>query len=225
MRPTEREGLSPERQKLAASATGYAEALAVTLSEDVGEEWLPDLRAAAWLGLCEAARTYDLGSAPGDARPRATFTTFAWSRITGAMIDMLRRERARLRPALALAIEKAAAAEAALRDYGDRLLRGDDAEGEMDGAAATTGVALLCMGGHASNPERELAREEAKNKVRQAISHLSERDRTIVQLHHFENQTFQEIGARSGVHEDTVRERHRHAMKRLGVLLRPVLGA
>ena len=56
------EALTEERRRLAESVTGYAEALAITLSEDVGKHWLPDLRSAAWLGATLAARRYDFTS-------------------------------------------------------------------------------------------------------------------------------------------------------------------
>lgn len=211
--------LTPERRLLVESVTGYAAALALTVAEDVGSHWLPDLRAAAWLGACEAARRYSFES-------KASFTTFAWFSIFGAMIHMLRKERVRLRPELAAMLEKAAAAIESGLDHAVHVhdKGSDELQEEVDGAAAAVAVGLLCLGAAPRDPEALLLREERHALVRRALSCLAERDREVVSLRYFEGLKFQVIADRFGVHEDTARKRHKDAMRRLGAVLRPLFG-
>jgi len=51
--------------------------------------------------------------------------------------------------------------------------------------------------------------------VDDALAHLSDQDRTIVQMHHFNGWTFAEIGQQLQLQEGTVRVRHHRALKRL----------
>ena len=220
------EGLSTEakrtrdRQLLVESVSGTVEVIAFTLAEKVGTEWLDDLRSCGNLGAVEAAQAYDFGpSAP-------PFEGFAWRRIAGAMIDMLRRERVRLPPKIAAGLEKAAAAVEAAFDYYAAELRetgADDIEEETDGAAAVVAVGLLCLGAGTRDPETNLLREETRLRVRQAVAHLPERDQVIVMRRYFEGQKLKEIAKHFGMDESTIGKWHRAAVKRLAALLRPLL--
>ena len=140
------------------------------------------------------------------------------------MIDMLHKERVRLRPETAAMLEQAAAAIDAGLDYAAHFHdRGtDELQEEVDGAAASVGIGLLCMGTAQRDPETVLLREERRALVRRALTYLAERDRTILHLRYFEGQMVKEIAEHFGVHEDTAGTWHKAAMKRLGALLRPI---
>ncbi len=210
--------LDRKRRQLVESVSGTVMAIALTLAAEVGDHWLPDLRSAGDLGACEAALSYRLGSP-------TPFEGFAWPRISGAMIDFLRRERLKLPPGLVAALEKAAAALEASADYVAELRdKGeDDIEEESAGVAAVVAVGLLCLGAGTPDPETHLLREERRAHLRRAMGLLSERDREIVTLRCFEGHTFKELAAHFGIHEDSARTRHKAAMKRLGAILRPFL--
>jgi RNA polymerase sigma factor (sigma-70 family) len=208
-----------DRQLLVESVSGTVEVIALKLAEKVGAEWLDDLISCGNLGAVEAAQTYDFEpSSPA-------FEGFAWRRIFGAMIDMLRREHVRLPPKLVAALEKAAAAIEAALDYAAELREtgADDVEDEMDGAAVVVAVGLLCLGAGARDPETNLLREESRFRVRQAVAHLAEREQVIIMLRYFEGQKFKAIAEHVGVEPRTIRKRHRAAMKRLAAIFRPML--
>jgi RNA polymerase sigma factor FliA len=208
-----------DRQLLVKRVSGTVEVIALTLAKTVGSEWLDDLRACGNLGAVEAAQAYDF-------EPTSpAFEGFAWRRIAGAMIDMLRREHIRLSPKLGAALEKAAAAIEAALDYAAELREtgADDVEDEMDGAAVVVAVGLLCLGAGSRDPEARLLREETRLHVRQAVVHLAEREQVIITLRYFEGQMFKAIAEHVGVEPRTIRTRHRAAMKRLAAILRPML--
>jgi len=154
-----------------------------------------------------------------------SFEGFAWSRIAGAMVDFLRKQGVKLPAALAIALEKAAAAIEVAAEYAIEVRDkgGDELAEEAEGAAAVVGVGLLCMGAGTRDPETLLLREEGRAHVRRAISHLAERDRAIVTLRYFEGLKVKQIAERFRIHEDTARKRLKDAMRRLGALLRPFL--
>lgn len=208
-----------DRQLLVESISGTVEVIALTLAGKVGAEWLDELRSCGNLGAVEAAQSYDFDpSSP-------PFEGFAWRRIAGAMIDMLRRERIRLPPKLAAGLEKAAAAVEAALDYAAELREtgADDVEDETDGAAVVVAVGLLCLGAGTRDPESNLLREETRLRVRQAVAHLAEREQVIITLHYFEGRQFNAIAEHVGVEPRTIGKRHRAAMKRLAAILRPML--
>ncbi len=206
------------RRRLVESVSGTVAAIALSLAAEVGDRWLEDLEACGHLGAVEAARAYDFGLG-------TSFEGFAWPRLVGAMIDFLRRERVKLRPAISAALDKAAAALEVAAEYAIEVRDkgGDDADEEADGAAAVVGVGLLCMGAGTRDPETLLVREERRAHVRRAMSFLSERDRVLLTRRYFEGQTFKGIAQHFGIDPDYARERHRSAMRRLGAILRPIL--
>jgi RNA polymerase sigma factor for flagellar operon FliA len=142
-----------------------------------------ELRALANAGLTEAAERYD------PARG-ATFTTFAWYRIQGAILDGLRRStgRASAPPPRVVSLD-------ALRD------RGFDAAG--DAPAPGDGI--------------DRARRAAR--LRAAIARLPDRPRALVTKHYFEGKSLLEAGAELGVSKSWASRLHAQAIDRLRALL------
>ncbi len=214
------EPLTPERQRLVVLVSGTVAAIATNLCTKVGKRWFEDLRAAGYQGAVQAAMVYDFTS-------ETNFEGFAWGRILGAMIDFLRKESKHLPAKLADVLGKVVATlestsdyAAEVRDSGD-----DDVEEDTEGFTATTGVAFLCLGAPPSNPERALLREENIARMNQALSRLSERDGSLIRRHYFEGWTFKKIATHLGIHEATVRSRHKAAMRRFeAIFARTFLG-
>jgi RNA polymerase sigma factor for flagellar operon FliA len=200
------------------SVSGTIEVIARKLASKVGHAWFEQLVQAGYVGAGEAARSYD--------RRRGTaFEGYAWPRIAGAMIDMLRKEGARLPPGERLALEHASAALGATSDFVAELQdkSPDDVDGEMEGAA---GLAFADRRGQAEpsqDPEAALLEEEGRALVLRAVAYLPEREQELVNLHAFEGRTFEQMAERLGIDAQTLRKRHRTAMKRLGAILRPLL--
>jgi RNA polymerase sigma factor for flagellar operon FliA len=143
-----------------------------------------ELRALANAGLAEAAERYDPGRG-------ATFATFAWYRIHGAMFDGLRRSsqrRAAAPPPRVMSLE-------ALRDRGfDAAGDGPDPADDLDGA-------------------RRAAR------LRVAIARLPDKPRALVTKHYFEGKSLLEAGAELGVSKSWASRLHAQAVDQLRALI------
>ncbi|HEX3482667.1 MAG TPA: sigma-70 family RNA polymerase sigma factor [Kofleriaceae bacterium] len=143
-----------------------------------------ELRALANAGLAEAAERYDPGRG-------ASFATFAWYRIHGAIFDGLRRssqQRAAAPPPRMVSLE-------ALRE------RGFDAAGDAPGPA--DGI--------------DGARRTAR--LRRAIAQLPDRPRALVTKHYFEGKSLLEAGAELGVSKSWASRLHAQAVDQLRALI------
>lgn len=189
---------------------GAVEKTAQKLSRRIGEGLLEDLRSAGTLAALAAADRFD-------ARVGSTFEAYAWPRIAGAMVDLLRKERPRLPAHVAKKLDAAVAPLEAVIAYGSELrhIQPDELQNRSAGAAMSAGAALLCLGTPPQDPETAYA---ARELFERALSQLPERDREPARLHLMDGLTFEQIAERLHLHERTVRERHGAAMRRLAVL-------
>jgi RNA polymerase sigma-70 factor (ECF subfamily) len=71
----------------------------------------------------------------------------------------------------------------------------------------------------ASSPSEQMLREEARERVRRALEHLSALYRDVLELRHLEQLSVAETAAVLGVSEGTVKTRHVRALKRLREIL------
>jgi len=179
-----------------------------------------DLYALGIDGLLQAAARFD------PARGVA-FTTFAYYRIRGAILDSLRRdpERARLaapgavvpaRPRVSVQIEAA----------------NDNGRAEAPSAGAMEHIAWLFADSatvqitsldevgslpdeSALHPDEEIERHRVAERVSAALSGLPETERRVVELHYYEELSFAEIGARLGICKPWAFRLHNRALKQL----------
>jgi RNA polymerase sigma-70 factor (ECF subfamily) len=71
----------------------------------------------------------------------------------------------------------------------------------------------------ASSPTQHLVREEMRQRVRQALARLGERDREVLTLRHLEELSVADTAAVLGVSPGTAKVRHLRALQRLRALL------
>jgi len=147
-----------------------------------------ELRALANAGLAEAAERYDPGRG-------ATFATFAWYRIHGAIFDGLRRSSQRRAAALPARPPPRMVSLEALRD------RGFDAAGDAPG------------------PADDIDRARRAARLRVAIAQLPDRPRELVTKHYFEGKSLLEAGAELGVSKSWASRLHAQAVDRLRALI------
>ena len=181
------------------------------------------------LGLAEAASRFD----PAHG---ASFATFAWYRVQGAMIDGLRRmshlprrvwaQIATLRAAaeyLEAQAQRAeiARAQATAATTADRL-------GEVKaalGAIRTMYVVALDqvpderLASIAASADVELGRARQAARLRHALARLPERERALVLAHYHDDQTLQDAGAALGMSKSWASRLHARAIDRLRALL------
>jgi RNA polymerase sigma factor for flagellar operon FliA len=220
-------GMSPDAlvEKHAVLVKRIASHLAARLPETVE---LDDLVQVGLMALLEAARNYS------ETRG-AKFETFASIRIRGAMLDEVRnqnwapRSYYRKRRELSRAIravenrvgrppearEIAAELGLSLDDYNKLLadtsagpLFSLDEEGEQSLGREPEGRAE-------ENPRVSLESEEFQNSIAECITHLPEREATVLALYYQEELHLKEIGEVLGVTESRVCQIHRQALARL----------
>ena len=208
-----------------------AQKLGVNLPHHVSYE---DLYSAGTLGLVTAARDYDPSRG-------IEFSTYAYRRIRGAMLDDLRARsfvspnvHSRIRKArnayerLASAgghpDDTAVAREAgmSLEEYYRSL---DDARrqsflsvhGFVEGQPA---LENLLPTSREADPATAVEGDEQKERLADAIRQLPEKERMVVILYYMKDLNMKEIGATLGVNESRVSQLHSSALFRLSMKLR-----
>lgn len=171
-------------------------------------------------GLMQAADRFD------PARG-ASFTTFAYYRIRGAILDSLRRGP--LRPSIGVA---QAEASVAVETLGHVMAANDN--GRFDGRSEPPKRNLiwqLCepvlahqvpledinalADDSAPHPDEELERQRLAERVVAAISTLPEMERRVVELHYYEELSFAEIGKKLGICKPWAFRLHNKALRQL----------
>jgi RNA polymerase sigma factor for flagellar operon FliA len=222
-----------ERARLVERHADLAKKLAQTLHNRVREFVAYDeLLAMANAGLVEAAHRYDESHG-------AAFSTFAWYRIHGAMIDGIRKQSNLPRRAWAQLV--------ALRGAHGYL----ESRGEQEAAAAKTGAppreaksalealraalsavkaayvlsldALAERGFDKASDEAPLADQldtsRLAAKLRAALDQLPAKERALVTKHYFEGKNLQDAGTELGISKSWASRMHAQAVDRLRVAL------
>jgi RNA polymerase sigma factor for flagellar operon FliA len=172
----------------------------------------------AHVGLVESVDRFD-------PRRAVLFETFATYRIRGAILNGLAKESE-------LAAQRGYWAER-MRERTQSLKHATVTDGEVDEAlkgfvGVTVGLALGLLleqpvepadESAGANPYAATALAQAAGRVRQLVGRLPERERTLVELHYFRHEAFQDIAARFGISKGRVSQLHAQALKRLRKLL------
>ncbi len=197
-----------------------------TLSEE-------DLLGQALVGLLEAIDRFD-------PEQGVKFETFAYYRIRGAILDMVRKmdllpqsareSQARLEAAceqllgelgrqpsdeeladrLGLSLEQLAAL---LRDsHTQTVLSLDLAVSDEEGASVSMGEGLQDLG---EAPDAAVIHDEERDRLAAAIDRLPETERQVISLYYHEGLTMKEIGLVLSVTESRICQIHAKAISRL----------
>jgi RNA polymerase sigma factor for flagellar operon FliA len=175
-----------------------------------------DLVAFGFQGLLEARARFD-------ASKGVAFKAFAYYRVRGAVLDgvramarLPRRAYARLKAVEALdrfAEETADGRATNLqRPNVETNLRSIDAILGRVAAAYTVAVSHEDAVQGAGSPEEALLREERRARMREALRHLPERERLLVQGHYYEGRQFDEVSAELGISKSWGSRIHAHAL-------------
>jgi len=226
-----------ERERLISEYAPFARYVASRVAirgATLGEE---DLLGQAILGLLEAIDRYD-------PKVGAKFETFAYYRIRGAVLDLVRKmdvlpqsaneDRAKLEKAYEALISKlgrqpsdeevAAAMGITMEELGEVLqdvhaqtvLSLELTRSEDDDSTHTIGD-MLSDG--SSSPEECIIDTEDRQRLAQAIDQLPERDRLVVSLYYHEGLTMKEISLVLNVTEARVCQLHARAITRVRALI------
>ncbi|MBX3250625.1 MAG: sigma-70 family RNA polymerase sigma factor [Myxococcales bacterium] len=177
-----------------------------------------DLMAEGFRGLIEARDRYDPSRG-------VQFNTFAYYRIRGAIIDgvrksayVSRRAYAQLRATeAALAIGEAVGEErAADPEARTDLARTTEALHEtLAKLSASFVLAAVGQDEEPETPEETILLEEAKDRVRDAVKGLPDRELALVQGFYFEGRRFDEVADGLGISKSWASRLHTKALERI----------
>jgi RNA polymerase sigma factor FliA len=183
------------------------------LSCDIG-----DLRAWGHQGLLEAKQRFDPNRG-------VRFSTFAYYRVRGAVIDGVRKQGWLRRRAYAklkayeagddvaeqLADGEAQVPSSTLRERAQKL---EDALGKISAAYMMSAVG---QGEEDTpdTPEELMTSAQTRATVTQSLSALPERERVLLEAVYFEGSTIEEAGQRLGLSKSWASRMHAKALERL----------
>ena len=193
---------------------------------------LDELIALANAGLAEAAARYEPDRG-------AAFTTFAWYRVHGAILDGLRRSSNLPRRVWAKLVALRAA-----NDYLEHRAERDTGAAKT-GTTPATGVDALAQvrsalsairtmyvtslealqdngfdrGDDAPGPDVKLDRGRLAKKLRAALDALPEKERALMTKHYWEGKNLLEAGAELGISKSWASRLHAQAVDRLRAIV------
>jgi RNA polymerase sigma factor for flagellar operon FliA len=191
-----------------------------------------ELVALANAGLTEAAQRFD-------PERGVAFTTFAWYRVQGAIIDGLRKSANLPRRAWAKLTALRAAGEY-LEQRGERdagavkqgvtPARGADALAAMKDALSAirtmyiTSLEALQDSGFdpaedAAGPADRLATGRLASRLRDAVNALPDKERALLTKHYWEGKNLLEAGAELGISKSWASRLHAQAVERLRAIV------
>ena len=187
---------------------------------------LEDLVALANAGLAEAAERFD-------PERGASFATFAWYRVQGAILDGLRAQAQLPRRTWARLVALRAASEY-LEHCGERAP--GDAAAPDDAALPAVARAMSAIrtmyvlslealrdhgfdaAGEAPALPDGIDRARAAARLREVVAQLPDKERAVVTKHYFEGKTLLEAGAELGMSKSWASRMHAQAIERLRAL-------
>lgn len=188
-----------------------------------------ELIALGNLGLAEAAQRFDPSAG-------ASFRTFAWYRIQGAILDGCRRNsnlprrvwnRLTALGATASYLEAAHDRAAAARDQAGAATTGDrlrEVQAALGAIRTMYVVSIESAPPQALVSDAPLAPETLETRdrgraLRAAVAKLPERERFLVEAHYVEGKTLLDAGAEMGLSKSWASRLHARAIDRLRELL------
>src|SRR5689334_8172646 len=214
--------MAAEKNKLVEQHLSLVQAIARKLKKTLGSSIeYDDLVAYGSKGLVEAAERFD-------ARPGVAFTTFAYYRIRGAMLDGLRTmgwysradyARYRAEERANEYLQNQAERDTAARQAGHTADAGSALESiaEILGGVATIHLTSLEAAAAIPDeklpaPDADLQRLQDKARLRQALKKLPEKERALMELYYFVDKNLGEAGAALGLSKSWACRLHARAV-------------
>lgn len=206
-------------------ATSIASKVARVLSSDADYD---DIICYARLGLLEAAKRFD-------SQFNVDFKTFAYYRIKGAIYDGLRKTGWMPRSVYSKIKFDQAAADY-MQSVTDKLVERasavrDDVDSIYDTVNSLASMYVMSLDGMEDfevedtsarkDIEHKAEFQKIKEKMRDAIELLPEKERKLVKMYYFQNKTLQEIGNKLGLSKSWTSRLHARA---LDILLKKIDG-
>ncbi|HEY0710762.1 MAG TPA: sigma-70 family RNA polymerase sigma factor [Polyangia bacterium] len=215
------------RDRLVADHLELVQAIAGKLKRTLGKSIdYDDLVGYGHRGLMEAADRFD----PAQG---VTFTTFAYYRIRGAMLDGMRTmgwysrgdyARYRAEERAQELLQNASEREGAAREAGAEATssKGETLEqlAELLSSVATVHITSLEAASNVSDDRVQSAHDSLEmgqlgTRVRQAVGTLPEKERRLMELYYFEDKTLEDAGGALGLSKSWACRLHARAVSLL----------
>lgn len=211
-----------DRDRLIEQHLSLVQAIAAKLKRTLGRSIeFEDLVAYGSKGLIEAANRFD-------PQQKVAFTTFAYYRIRGAMLDGLRTMGWYSRADYARYRAEERATEY-LQNHAEREAAVGTADNQVNTSEALEGIAKVLSGVAAIHitsleaaatvaderlapPDADLERLQESARVRGALGTLPEKERTLMELYYFGNKNLEEAGAALGLSKSWACRLHARAV-------------
>jgi len=216
--------MGPDRDRLVEEHLDLVRAIAHKLKRGFRQAPdMDDLVAYGHQGLIEAAERFD-------ARQGVAFSTFAYYRIRGAMLDGMRNMSWYSRRDQARYLAERHAQEY-LQSHAGRPDKGshDAAEvlediAEILGGLTAIHITTMEAAAHVADerlppPDEQLEAMGQQARARRAMERLPERERRMVQLYYFEGREIDEISREMGLSKSWGSRLHTRAVNRLREIL------
>jgi len=223
--------MAAARDRLVEQHLSLVNAIAAKLKRTLGRAIeFEDLVAYGTKGLLEAAERFD-------PTQGASFSTFAYYRVRGSMLDGLRTMGWYSRADYARYRAEERANEY-LQNQSERETAGKEAgAGKPDAGTELESIAQI-LGGVAAihitsleaaatvaddrlpPPDADIARVQDKARVREAISKLPEKERALMQMYYFGDKNLEEAGAALGLSKSWACRLHARAVDLLRAALK-----
>jgi RNA polymerase sigma factor for flagellar operon FliA len=222
--------MAADRDRLVEQHLSLVQAIAAKLKRSLGRSIdFDDLVGYGTKGLLEAAERFD-------ATQGAAFTTFAYYRVRGAMLDGLRTMGWYSRADYARYRAEERANEY-LQNQSERDQAGTQAGGKPDraeamesiaeilGGVATIHITSLEAAAHVADeklpaPDADIQRVQANAQVRKALANLPEKERALMEMYYFGDKNLEEAGAALGLSKSWACRLHARAVGLLRDALR-----
>ena len=218
--------MTTERDKLVAEHLTLVQAIAGKLKRTLGKSIeFDDLVGYGHKGLIEAADRFD-------PKQGVTFTTFAYYRIRGAMLDGMRTmgwysradyARYRAEERAHEYMQNMAEREAAAKEAGATEEPSEDKAKQLEAIAqilssvATVHITSIEAASKVADerlpaPDAELETGQLGERVRKAVKTLPEKERRLMELYYFEEKNLEEAGAVLGLSKSWACRLHARAV-------------
>lgn len=212
--------LTPRQRRLVEGAIPMVNRLAWALALRRFPGMRDELRSAGYEALALAVRSYD-------ARLGERFTTYAWRRVFGAMIDCAHIVRPAARDLIEAMRKAGFEVAATLRDdtdvFADADIDVDRRLGDSCGDVALGMALALGSGGSAPAGDEALVQKEeyarAIRALKEARAALSPEGRLLIELRYEQGLTIADIARRVSLSEATVKRRCREILTRMQKML------
>ena len=165
-----------------------------------------DLVMFGQIGLIEAAGAYDADSP-------ATFTTFSYQRVRGAMLDGIRKMAWRRMPSAAE--RNASEPDAEFAEADDSFRKAVARTGAVDLTSQVTRDDRPIEPAETATPDADAQTRESLGRLTHVLETLPENHRSLLRSLYFDDESISDHARRVGVHKSTITRRHQQALDAL----------